>query len=223
MALPAGAPIQARFDLGNSSTARKRISVLLIEADFSDISVCTFWVPPGEPMATYRMRTHTTKPWTNAAIYFYAATEGSDNGFNLVDNVSVQFDPTQPDDVTECVDPTAPEPSGGPDGPELLVNGDFGTGTTQGWSMFGTLTSQVDGGVVEFARETGARVIGYCFTAPTREAVGRNRGREGAARVPDVAIFTTAKRMVAPSRDEGFDELYAVAIGEEGSFVVQPI
>ena len=75
--------------------------------------------------------------------------------------------------------------------------------------------------IVAIARETGARVIGYYFTTPTRDAVGRNRGREGTARVPNVAIFTTAKRMVAPTRAEGFDELYAVAIGEDGGFVVE--
>ncbi len=75
-------------------------------------------------------------------------------------------------------------------------------------------------GIIGIARELGARVIGYYFSATTREAVGRNRRREGAARVPDVAIFTKAKRMVVPARDEGFDELYRVVIGEDGSFQV---
>ena len=74
--------------------------------------------------------------------------------------------------------------------------------------------------VIDIARQHGVRVVGYYFTASTREAVGRNRGREGKQRVPDVAIFTTAKRMVPPSRDEGFDELYRVAIGENGGFDV---
>ena len=74
--------------------------------------------------------------------------------------------------------------------------------------------------VIAIARELGARVVGYHFTATTREAVGRNRGREGRARVPDVAIFTKAKRMVAPTRDEGFDELYAVRILQDGGFEV---
>ena len=73
------------------------------------------------------------------------------------------------------------------------------------------------------AREHGARVIGYYFTATTREAVGRNRGREGKARVPDVAIFTRAKRMVKPMVEEGFDELYAVTIDPDGAFSVQPM
>ena len=76
--------------------------------------------------------------------------------------------------------------------------------------------------VIALARELGARVIGYYFTASTREAVGRNRGREGRERVPDVAIFTKAKRMVVPTSAEGFDELYRVAIREDGEFDVTP-
>jgi predicted kinase len=74
--------------------------------------------------------------------------------------------------------------------------------------------------IIAIARELGVPVSGYFFTATTREAVGRNRGREGRERVPDVAIFTTAKRMVLPSREEGFDALYRVSIGPDGAFVV---
>jgi predicted kinase len=77
--------------------------------------------------------------------------------------------------------------------------------------------------VIAIARELHARVVGYHFAATTREAVGRNRGREGTARVPDVAIFTKAKRMVAPTREEGFDELYSVRISGEGAFEVAPV
>jgi predicted kinase len=74
--------------------------------------------------------------------------------------------------------------------------------------------------IIAIAREFNARIIGYHFTATTREAVGRNRGREGKQRVPDVAIFTTAKRMMAPTRAEGFDELYRVAIRGDAAFEV---
>ena len=76
---------------------------------------------------------------------------------------------------------------------------------------------------IAVAREYGARVIGYVFTATTREAVGRNRGREGKARVPDVAIFTKAKRMIGPALEEGFDEVYSVSIDADGGFNVQPV
>lgn len=77
--------------------------------------------------------------------------------------------------------------------------------------------------IIAIAREFGARVVGYHFTASTREAVGRNRGRQGRERVPDVAIFTVAKRLTAPVRAEGFDELYAVRIAEDGAFHVTPL
>ena len=77
--------------------------------------------------------------------------------------------------------------------------------------------------VVAIAHQYEARVIAYYFTATTREAVGRNRGREGAARVPDVAIFARAKKMVAPTAQEGFDELYSVTIDAGGDFSVQPM
>ena len=74
--------------------------------------------------------------------------------------------------------------------------------------------------VIAVARQLGARVIGYYFAATARECVGRNRGREGTARVPPVAIFTAAKRLVVPIKEEGFDELWRVAIRPEGGFEV---
>jgi predicted kinase len=77
--------------------------------------------------------------------------------------------------------------------------------------------------VIAIARQYGARVIGYYFTATTREAIGRNRGREGKARVPEVAIFARAKRLAKPLLEEGFDELYAVAIESGGDVSVQPM
>jgi predicted kinase len=77
--------------------------------------------------------------------------------------------------------------------------------------------------IIRIARELGARVVGYYFAATTRESIGRNRGREGQARVPEVAIFTAAKRMVVPTRDEGFDELMRVMILPDGQFDVGPL
>ncbi len=49
-----GVRFAAQFDLGNSSTARKRISVLIHDSNFNDLSVCTFWLPAGAPLRTYR-------------------------------------------------------------------------------------------------------------------------------------------------------------------------
>lgn len=151
-AVPAGGGLEASFNLGNTSTARKRISVLVLDHDFSDLSVCTFWLAPGAPLRTYRMRTHTTKPWTNASIYFYAATPGLDGGAYQLANVSLHQDAAVSPTRTDCVDPVVTPPVAVADGSELLTNGAFGTGTTAGWTLFGQLVSQVANGVFEFYR-----------------------------------------------------------------------
>ena len=66
--------------------------------------------------------------------------------------------------------------------------------------------------LVELGRQFGAGVVGYYFDSGVRDCLARNARREGRARVPDVAVFATAKRLVPPSRNEGFDELYRVRL-----------
>ena len=60
-------------------------------------------------------------------------------------------------------------------------------------------------------RRHGARVAAYFFETSVKDAVVRNRKREGKARVPDVALFVTAKKLVPPTLAEGFDEVRAIA------------
>jgi len=72
--------------------------------------------------------------------------------------------------------------------------------------------------VIGIAREFDARVVGYYIEATTREAVARNEKRTGRAKVPKVAIFTCAKRLVPPSAAEGFDELHTVRVLDDGGF-----
>jgi predicted kinase len=62
--------------------------------------------------------------------------------------------------------------------------------------------------------EYGARIVGYFFDASVSECIRRNEGREGKARVPDVAIYATAKKLVAPSMEEGFDGLLRVRLND---------
>jgi hypothetical protein len=145
--LPSNSGVTAQFDIGNSSNVRRRISVLLIEKDFSDITVCTFWLAPQSPLRTYRMTTHSTKAWTlGAAVYFYAATQDVSGGSYLLANVSVKQD-AQSLGGTRCFDPTAPVASGAPEGPGLLQNFDFGPngGTTDYWSVFNNITYFMNG------------------------------------------------------------------------------
>ena len=145
----------AQFDLGNSSSVRKRVTVLIHDLDFDDITVCTFWLAAGAPMRTYRMFGHATQAWDNATLSFYAANTGSNGGAYRLDNVSLQPDFSVSDEETNCVDPTAPLPPGGAPGPDLVVNGDFGTGLLPPWGVFGQIVSQITGGVFEFYRPAG--------------------------------------------------------------------
>jgi Tol biopolymer transport system component len=150
--LPAFAPITASFRLANSSAGRKRISVLIHDGDFSDLSVCTFFLDGFAPMQTYGLRTHTTQPWFDATISVYAATDDGTPSYQ-VDDVSLSFTPAASDTGTDCTDPTTPV-SGGSPGPNLLVNGDFSNGM-QGWTTFGQIVGQVAAGVFEFYRPAG--------------------------------------------------------------------
>ncbi len=148
-------PIEARFDLGNSSTVRKRMSVLLHDIDFNDVVVCTFWLEAGAPLRTYRMLSHAIEAWANATISFYAATAGSDSGAYRLDNVSLRPEFGASASQTTCIDPTAPAPPGGADGADLVTNGGFDSGVPP-WLLFGQIVSQLSAGVFEFYRPAGA-------------------------------------------------------------------
>lgn len=69
------------------------------------------------------------------------------------------------------------------------------------------------------AKEAGARVVGYYFRSSVFESLERNAERAPAARVCDAAVRGASSRMELPSREEGFDELYHVAIVDD-DFVV---
>jgi predicted kinase len=66
--------------------------------------------------------------------------------------------------------------------------------------------------LIALARIFQAKVTGYYFESLVADCLKRNSGREGAARVPDVAIFSTIKKMQRPVYDEGFDKLFYVRI-----------
>jgi predicted kinase len=75
--------------------------------------------------------------------------------------------------------------------------------------------------LIELGREFGARIVGCYFDSTVRQCIERNRLRAGKEKVPDVAIYATAKRLVPPSYPEGFDELISVRITEDSAFEVR--
>lgn len=76
--------------------------------------------------------------------------------------------------------------------------------------------------VIAIARESNAHIVGYYIEASTREAIARNERRAGKQRVPKVAIFACAKRLVPPRIEEGFDELHRFRVDPIGTFIEEP-
>jgi predicted kinase len=69
--------------------------------------------------------------------------------------------------------------------------------------------------LIAIARAFQAKITGYYFESLVADCLKRNREREGAARVPDVAIFSTIKKLQRPSYREGFDKLFYIrALGD---------
>jgi len=65
--------------------------------------------------------------------------------------------------------------------------------------------------LIALGRRLGAKIVGVFFDVDASVCIARNRGREGRARVPNVAIFTTRKKLQPPELDEGFDELVVIS------------
>lgn len=76
--------------------------------------------------------------------------------------------------------------------------------------------------LIQLARQFGATVNGYYFESQVKQCRERNSQRDGRARVPDAAIFSTLKKLVRPSYSEGFDHLYAVRITGDDTFEISP-
>jgi predicted kinase len=74
--------------------------------------------------------------------------------------------------------------------------------------------------LIALARSFGATAVGYYFESRLDDCLERNRQREGKARIPDVALYATHKRLCLPSRAEGFDRLYYVRLRGEGRFEI---
>jgi len=98
--------VEARFQLGNSSTFRKRVVILLRNSSFSDFQVCVFWLPPGAGLSTYVMQTYAGRTWDNAAISIYLGN--SDNqGYAQLDDVSLRVRGDRAIEGTICYLPSA--------------------------------------------------------------------------------------------------------------------
>jgi predicted kinase len=77
--------------------------------------------------------------------------------------------------------------------------------------------------LIDAARAHGAVTVGYWFPPDLTATRDRNAVRGGRARVPDVGLYATLKRLRPPRRGDGFDRLYQVTLDGAGGFDVQPM
>ena len=75
------------------------------------------------------------------------------------------------------------------------------------------------GRYIALARSYKYRVVGYYFQSSLPEAVRRNSTRQGKELISEIGIRSTYSKLQIPDPGEGFDELYYVAISENGFLI----
>lgn len=65
------------------------------------------------------------------------------------------------------------------------------------------------------AKAAKFEVVAYYLDCPFKDALTRNNARLGKAKIPEVGVKGTAKRMQRPSFEEGFDKIFNVTVSED--------
>jgi hypothetical protein len=125
---PAGAVLQATgvqvakdarltltLGLGNTSSARKRVTVVVHDNDFSDFADCSFWLEPGQALGTHTVKLYAGKAWANATVAVYPAAIDT-SGWIRLDDVGLRVTPTVSLVGTECIEASSASgpPGSGP-------------------------------------------------------------------------------------------------------------
>lgn len=76
--------------------------------------------------------------------------------------------------------------------------------------------------LIHLGNRYGAEMVGYYFESRVSRCLEQNQARLGKARVPDVAIYTTIKKLTPPTYTEGFHKLFHVRILDNNTFEVHP-
>ena len=62
--------------------------------------------------------------------------------------------------------------------------------------------------LIQQGQSYGAEIIGYYFESNLKDCLKRNQSRTGKAKVPDIGIYATIKKLAPPSYTEGFHRLF---------------
>jgi predicted kinase len=76
---------------------------------------------------------------------------------------------------------------------------------------------------VEPARAAGFHTIAYLVEVDPADARRRNAERDPARRVPDSGLRGTARRLIRPTPEEGFDELWHATAAPGGGWRIEPL
>lgn len=74
---------------------------------------------------------------------------------------------------------------------------------------------------IEPLKKAGFRIKGYYLRSQLGECLARNILRTGKERIPEVGIAATYRKLVLPSYEEGFDELFYVVMRGEQFIIKQ--
>jgi len=74
---------------------------------------------------------------------------------------------------------------------------------------------------IQPAKAKQFKIVGYYFPPDLEGCKGRNNRRHGKQMIPLVGLLATYKKLIPPTYQEGFDELYSVKIGTNYSFIVE--
>ena len=75
----------------------------------------------------------------------------------------------------------------------------------------------------EAARAAGFRTAGYLVEVDVSVAHARNADRTGRERVPAQGLHGTARRLLPPTPEEGFDELWHATAASDGGWRIEPL
>lgn len=73
------------------------------------------------------------------------------------------------------------------------------------------------------AKEARFYVVGYFFESLLSDAIRRNEGREGKAKIPAKGVGGTYKRLQIPKLSEGYDKLYKVKLTPDHRYLLEEI
>lgn len=159
--------VQLQFRLGNSSMVRRRITVIVHDADFSDQQVCVFWLEPNTPLVDngpareYYVSAHTNEVWTQPSVSFYDPNGAPFGESFQLDDVSMTAGNAASSQRVHCNEPqpytVTPTPAPPTTNVELLQNGNFSQGYAP-WVRSDTAASLV-GGKLDFYKSGGAHVL----------------------------------------------------------------